>query len=96
MQFDYFLKSKIKTMHFMMNAINRETALKIILMLCMINECSGEARQYGEPRNDLFTRPEGRGNRRNGGQMKLLTPDESNADVLKELGVDLKKEGRKC
>ena len=80
----------------MMNAKNKSNALKIFLLLCMTNVCSGEARQYGEPRNDLFTRPEGRGNRRNGGQMKLLTPDESNADVLKELGVDLSKEGRHC
>ena len=96
MQFDNFLNYKIKTMHFRMNAKNRENALKIFLLLCMLSICSGEARQYGEPRNDLFTRPEGRGNRGNGGQMKLLTPDESNADVLKELGVDLTKEGRKC
>ena len=59
----------------------------------MASMCAGEARQYGQSRNDIFSRPEGGLNRRNGGRMKLLTPDESNADVLKELGVNLSNEG---
>ena len=75
---------------------NSETLLKLYLIFCFVNLCLGEARQYGDSRNDRFTRPDGRGNRRNGGQIKLLTPDESNADVLKELGVDLSKEGKSC
>ena len=83
-------------MYFVKNSKNSFINLKLYFILCLVNICSGEARQYGDSRNDLFTRPEGRGNRRNEGQMKLLTPDESNADVLKELGVDLSKEGRHC
>ena len=66
----------------------------LCLLPCMLNLCFAEPRQYKDSRNDLYTRPGGRANRRNGGQMKLLTPDESNADVLKELGVDLTKEGK--
>ena len=90
---DFKPKKRIKV--FMMtNSKNGEFLTILCLMFCMISLCFGEPRQYKDSRNDLYTRPAGRNNRRNGGQMKLLTPDESNADVLKELGVDLTKEGK--
>ena len=93
-QFNGF-KSKKKMKHFMMkNSKNSEVLTILCLLLCMLNLCFGDPRQFKDSRNDLYTRPGGRANHRNGGQMKLLTPDESNADVLKELGVDLTKEGK--
>ena len=73
--------------------LNGENMIKVCCILIMASMCAGEARQYGQSRNDIFSRPEGGLNRRNGGRMKLLTPDESNADVLKELGVNLSNEG---
>ena len=94
-QFNGFNSKKKMKIFMMTYSKNSEILTILCLMLSMINLCFGEPRQYGDSRNDLFTRPGGRANRRNGGQMKLLTPDESNADVLKELGVDLSKEGKK-
>ena len=79
----------------MTNSKNSEVLTILCVLLCILNLGFGDPRQYKDSRNDLYTRPGGRANRRNGGQMKLLTPDESNADVLKELGVDLSKEGKK-
>jgi hypothetical protein len=77
--------------------LNGENMIKVCFILSMAaSMCAGDARQYGQSRNDIFSRPEGGLNRRNGGRMKLLTPDESNADVLKELGVDLSNEGKIC
>ena len=90
---------KVKTKTMCLRTVfpmNCEAIIKFCFMLSMVSMCVGAARQYGESRNDLFTRPEGGLNRRNGGRMKLLTPDESNADVLKELGVDLSNEGKVC
>ena len=94
-QFNGFNSKKKMKIFMMTYSKNSEILTILCLMLSMINLCFGEPRQYTDSRNDLFTRPGGRANRRNGGQMKLLTPDESNADVLKELGVDLSKEGKK-
>ena len=94
-QFKGFNSKKKMKIFMMTYSKNSEILTILCLMLSMINLCFGEPRQYADSRNDLFTRPGGRANRRNGGQMKLLTPDESNADVLKELGVDLSKEGKK-
>ena len=89
-------KLKNKTPFFIMtNSKNSEILMILCLIIvCMSNLCFGEPRQFRDSGNDLYTRPGGRATRRNGGQMKLLTPDESNADVLKELGVDLSKEGK--
>ena len=89
-------KTIIVTMGSFVYLENKINTAKLFVLLLMVSLCLGEARQYGESTNDIFTRPEGRGNRRTGGRMKLLTPDESNADVLKELGVDLSKEGKSC
>ena len=86
----------MKTIYFMVNTRNCETIMRLWLIICVLNISSGESRQYAEPTNDLFTRPEGRGSRRVGSRMKLLTPDPENAEVLKELGVDLSKEGKPC
>ena len=89
------LKVKTKTMWFRtVFTMNGEAIIKVCVMLNMVSMCVGAARQYEQSRNDLFTRPEGGLNRRHGGRMKLLTPDASNADVLKELGVDLSNEGK--
>ena len=89
-------KLKKKTPFFIMtNSKNSEILMILCLIIvCMSSLCFGEPRQFRDSGNDLYTRPGGRATRRNGGQMKLLTPDESNADVLKELGVDLSKEGK--
>ena len=84
----------MKTIHFIVNTKTCATIMRLWLILCVLNIVSGEARQYAESTNDLFTRPEGRGSRRGGNRMKLLTPDPENAEVLKELGVDLSKEGK--
>ena len=84
----------MKTIHFIANTKTCETIMRLWLILCILNIVTGEARQYAESSNDLFTRPEGRGSRRGGSRMKLLTPDPENAEVLKELGVDLSKEGK--
>ena len=85
---------KINTMCSKVLTLKVETIMKLWFMFSMVSVCAGEARQYGQSRNELFSRPKGGLNRRNGGKLKLLTPDESNADVLKELGVDLSNEGK--
>ena len=75
-QFEGF-KARIKTMGSTVHSKSSATIVKLCLILFMVKLCSGEARQYGESENGLFTRPEGRENRRNSGIMKLLTPDEN-------------------
>ena len=69
------------------------TIVKCFALLYMARVCHGEARQYGQSRNDLYSRPQVGSNQRVSGSKKLLTADESNAAVLKELGVDLTHQG---
>lgn len=69
------------------------TIVRFFALLYMARVCEGEARQYGQSRNDLYSRPQVGSNQRFSGSKKLLTADESNAAVLKELGVDLTHQG---
>ena len=62
----------------------------ILSLLSMVDICHGVARQYGQSKNEIYSFQQSGINRRK----VLLTADESNAEVLRELGVDISNEGR--
>ena len=80
-----------------MSLFSSQRSVTVAVTFCalfyMVTVSEGIARQYGQSRNDIYSRPQVGYNQGVSGNKKLLTADETNADVLKELGVDLSHEG---